>query len=67
MTAEQERVAIKALIKDGYVVEVRNPDAKAFSLKYSVWQRMLLAGWDRIADRKAVVVNDNGEVIGAQG
>ena len=62
MTAEQEKKAIKSLIKDGYVIEVLNPDAKTFNLKYSVWQWMPPA-----VNRKVVVVNDKGEVVGAQG
>ncbi len=55
-----ETEQIKKLMKDGYVVVVKNPDAVTFDKKYHVYQ-----GLD--APRKAVIVDKNGKPVALQG
>lgn len=52
--------AMKALIDQGYTVEVRNPLAVAFNNRYKVYKKTS-------AGDKVAIVDKDGKLVGVQG
>jgi hypothetical protein len=58
---KNETEIVKNLIKSGYKVEIVNPDAKHFGLKYKIYTI------GPLNEPIVTVVDDEGNAVGSQG